>query len=93
VDKDEAKDVAARRLQELRAVSRAELTRRLDGRQEVDAVVAPSGARYQVEVQGMWDDRERQNFRVMVAVDDGGLRAFAPVCDDFIIAPDGSIVE
>ena len=26
------------------------------------------------------------------AIDDGGLRAFAPLSDDFIMAPDGSFV-
>jgi hypothetical protein len=29
---------------------------------------------------------------VVVAVDDGGLSAFKPMCDDFIVAPDGSFV-
>jgi hypothetical protein len=29
---------------------------------------------------------------VLGAIDDGGLRAFVPLCDDFIMAPDGSFV-
>jgi hypothetical protein len=28
----------------------------------------------------------------MGAIDDGGWRSFAPLADDFIVAPDGSFV-
>jgi len=29
---------------------------------------------------------------MMGGIDDGGLRAFMPLCDDFIIAPNGRFV-
>ena len=35
---------------------------------------------------------ERKNLQVMVSVDDGGWRAFAPLSVDFIRGPDGSFV-
>ena len=89
---EEARTIAATRLKELRAVSRDELLRRLAERQETDEAVGPSGTRYQIEVQGLWDDRDQTNLRVMVSVDDGGLGAFAPVTEDFIVAPDGSFI-
>jgi hypothetical protein len=46
------------------------------------------------EVQSnLWDDpREHRNLRVMVSVDDGGWRSFAPLSDDFIVAPDGTFI-
>jgi hypothetical protein len=54
--------------------------------------VAPSGTRYQVEVQVFWDDRPGGNLRVMGSIDDGGWRAFLPLNRDFVKAPDGSLV-
>lgn len=55
--------------------------------------VAPSGAKYQVEIQVFWDDRRNGNIRVMGSIDDGGWRAFVPLCRAFIRAPDGSFVS
>jgi hypothetical protein len=46
-----------------------------------------------VEVLALWDEgRPGGNLRVMVSIDDGGWRAFKPLTEDFIIAPDGSFV-
>jgi hypothetical protein len=56
-------------------------------------VVAESGVLYQVEVQAFWDSpRQPGNLRVIVAIDDGGWRAFRPLSADFIVASDGSFV-
>jgi len=92
VDESEARGLATVRLEALRAVSYSELVDRLAGRVETDGVVGPSGARYQLEVQGLWDRDVGESLRVIVSVDDGGVRAFAPVSDDFIVARDGSFV-
>lgn len=54
-------------------------------------VIAP-GVRYQLEVIAVWDDRPGGNVRVIASIDDGGLRAFVPLGDDFIMAPDGHFV-
>lgn len=54
--------------------------------------VTPSGAKYQVEIQVLWDDRRGGNIRVMTSIDDGGWRALVPLNRDFIKAPDGSFV-
>lgn len=51
-----------------------------------------SGTEYQVEIEAVWDDRPGHNLRVLMSIDDGGLRAFAPMTDDFIVAPDGGFV-
>jgi hypothetical protein len=55
-------------------------------------VVAASGAVYQIETQVFWDGKPERDIRVMVSVDDGGISAFKPLTDDFIVAPDGSFV-
>ena len=91
MDKDEARAIVRDRLNELRRVPFVELTNRfLDpDQQETSEVTAPSGVRYQVETQAL---REGEGLRVMVAVDDGGVHAFAPVSDDFIMTPDGGFV-
>ncbi len=52
--------------------------------------IAPSGVTYQIQIQIVVDDAKRQTLRVAGAVDDGGWRALSPLCDDFILAPDGS---
>lgn len=55
-------------------------------------IEATSGARYQVEIEVFWDDKPEGNVRVIGSIDDGGWRAFAPLSDSFIMAPDGSFV-
>jgi len=55
-------------------------------------VVGPSGTTYQVEVNVFWDGAPGPNVRVLLSIDDGGWRAFVPLTDSFIMAPDGSFV-
>jgi hypothetical protein len=56
-------------------------------------VVAESGFQYQVEVQAFWDSpHQAGDLRVIIAIDDGGWRAFRPLSTDFIVASDGSFV-
>lgn len=59
---------------------------------ETVEVRGASGTIYQVQTQAHWDSRKDGDLRIMVAVDDGGWRAFAPLSEDFILAPDGSFV-
>ena len=56
---------------------------------EVDG---PSGHRYSIETSVFWDGAKDRDLRVIVAIDDGGWRAYAPMTDDFIMSPDGSFV-
>ena len=91
MDKDEARGILRDHLEHFRARTREELLPLID-EPEVAEVTAPSGARYQVEVMAVWDDRPDVNLRVMGAIDDGGLSAWLPLSEDFIMAPDGSFV-
>lgn len=51
------------------------------------------GVEYQIEVEARWDDRNAPHLRLVLSIDDGrGWRAFAPLTDSFIVAPDGSFV-
>lgn len=91
MDKGEARTILASVISKLRIEGYDELRNRHGG-PEMREVTGPSGAVYQVEVQVFWDDRAERNLRVLGSIDDGGLSAFKPLSDDFIIAPDGSFV-
>lgn len=88
MDKREAQELLTARLAEYRRLPYAALAVRIgtDDHQEIEG---PSGVQYQVEVQFAWDHDPGGPIRVIGSIDDGGLRAFAPLCDDFIVTPDG----
>jgi hypothetical protein len=51
-----------------------------------------SETQYQVTIQVFWDSKPHGDLRVVGSIDDGGWRAFLPLSDSFIMAPDGSFV-
>ena len=77
MDKREAEQVANEVASRYRSRPRDELLRYLK-EQDVFEVVAPSGTRYQIEVQAFWDDGKGKDLRVRIAVDDFGTSAFQP---------------
>ena len=91
MDRDEAKSVLAAELRRYRSQSYDALQHLLHT-QDAYEVTAPSRTTYQIEIQAFWDGSPGGNLRVMGAVDDGGARAFFPLTDDFIIAPNGAFV-
>ena len=62
------------------------------GKPQVAELRGASGVTYQVEVEVHWDARPGGALRVLGSIDDGGWRASSPLCDDFILAPDGRFV-
>jgi hypothetical protein len=93
MDKKEARSLLAEHLARYRSRSYAELSawareRRID----TPEAVGPSGTRYQIEVQFFWDDKPEGDVRVCAAIDDGGIRAFLPLSDSFILSPAGKFV-
>jgi hypothetical protein len=92
VNKPEARELAAKTIVSLRAETYEALVNRYLDKEELIEVVGASGTRYSIEVQAYWDSGDPGNLRVMVAIDDGGWRAFNPLTHDFIMAPDGSFV-
>ena len=62
------------------------------GKVETKELVGEDGKNYQLEIQAFWDSKKGDNVRLIVAVDDGGWRAYKPLTDGFIMRPDGSLV-
>jgi hypothetical protein len=91
MDKVEARQVLAGKIAELRRWSYTDLLRFFMEPEGLE-VIGPSGTIYQLEIQALWDDKRSRHLRVLASTDDGGWRAFAPLCDDVIIAPDGSFI-
>jgi hypothetical protein len=91
MDKKEAQQLLKARVNQLRAISYHDLLGLLD-KETVVEVEGASGSRYSIETSVFWDGAKDRDLRVIVAIDDGGWRAYAPMTDDFIMAPDGSFV-
>jgi hypothetical protein len=78
-------------LAKLRAVSYRELASRVDS-VTTDELARDSERSWQLEIEVLWDDEPNGNVRVMVSIDDAGLRAFVPMTESFIKSPSGEIV-
>ena len=91
MDNSEAKALLRDHLQTYRHRTYRELVG-LIGKPQVVEFRGASSATYQVEVEVRWDDRSGGAVRILGSIDDGGWRAFKPLCDDFIMAPDGTFV-
>jgi hypothetical protein len=92
MDREEVLSIARAEVAELRQATYSQLAERLIDKQENVERVGASGASYQVEIQAFWDNKPNGNLRVIVSIDDGGWRAFIPLSEDFIRAPDGSFI-
>ena len=91
MDRNEAQRLLKARVSQLRAMSYHDLLGLLD-KETVIEVDGSSRRRYSIETSVFWDDAKDRDLRVIVSIDDGGWRAFMPMTDDFIMAPDGSFV-
>ena len=92
MDAAEAKELLGEELARWRGRSFEELAGRVDAEPYTADVRGASGARYGLEVEVFWDARPGGTLRVLAMIDDGGLRAWKPLSDDFLVAPDGSFV-
>ena len=92
MDKAEARGILEAELAPLRSASYSDLVTRLLDHEESYERVGASGTRYAVEIRAFWDGVPQGNLRVRAMIDDSGWRAFIPVVEDFIRAPDGSFV-
>jgi hypothetical protein len=91
MDNREAAAVLREHLAGYRRRSYSELVG-LRGRPQTAELQAGSGRRYQIEVEVSWDGQAGGAIRVLGSVDDGGLRSFKPISQDFILRPDGTFV-
>jgi hypothetical protein len=88
----EAKKIIADQLKPYREKSYSELVKMVKQQPLTYEVRGQSGALYQIEIQAFWDDRPNDNIRIMGSIDDGGLRAYSPLSDDFIKSPTDEFV-
>ncbi|HXJ48924.1 MAG TPA: hypothetical protein VNF91_07140 [Candidatus Acidoferrum sp.] len=91
MDTKEEKELLKSQVDHLRAMSYHDLLGLMD-KETVTEVDGSPGRRYTIETSVFWDGAKDRDLRVMVSIDDGGWRAYAPLTDDFIMAPDGSFV-
>lgn len=84
-----AREILDLELARLRKTSYPELAALVDREPTTRRVAGNDGTELQVQTQVFWDGAPQGPVRVLVAVDDGGIRAFKPITDDFIVAPDG----
>ena len=92
MDREEARNLLTEKLTEYRKQSYAELVAKIDNDEYIE-VMGPTNTEYQIEIQFMWDHKENGDLRVLAGIDDGSLRgAFRPVCEDFIVSPDGRFI-
>ncbi len=91
MDKAEAKTLLSQELCRYRELRYAELFSLIDQGEAFERP-GPSGVIYQIEMQVFVDDVSRHTLLVMGSIDDGGWRAFCPLSDSFILAPEGSFV-
>jgi len=91
MNKVEVREILADHIHKLKTFSYEELSNRID-KVETSEVIGKSGIKYQLEVQYLWDHKPNGSVRVVVSIDDGGIRAFVPVTASFIVSSSGRFI-
>lgn len=91
MDVSEATAILGKRLAHYREYPYTHLAR-LVGSDKFEQQHGVSGVLYQLEFNFLWDGPHGGDVRVIGSIDDGGIRSFLPLCDDFAMSPDGSLV-
>ena len=92
MDRAEARPIALQVAGEVRAYPYEYLVEKYLDQSERREMEGRSGVTYFVVIQAMWDSRKAGDLRVRVLIDDGGWRAFSPLVEDFIVAPDSRLI-
>ena len=74
MDRIEARTMLAETLAKFRELSYSQLVVHIRRMAPVE-VIGPSGTKYQIEIQFMWDNTKDGDVRVMAGIDDGWLAA------------------
>ncbi len=88
----EAKKIIADQLKSYREKPYSELIKMIKQKPLTYEIRGQSGTLYQIEIEAFWDDRPNEDIRIMGSIDDGGLRAYSPISDDFIKSPTDEFV-
>lgn len=91
-NKKEAKQIIREQLLKFRSKPYSELIQMLGKEPITYEIAGQSEIKYQIEIQVFWDDRPNGDIRVMGNIDDGGLRSFYPLTDDFVKNPMNNFV-
>ena len=87
MDKEEALSLLKDFLDQLESAGYETLSARV-GENDALEVTGPSGKPYQIEYDIVWDHKPPHgDIRILGSVDDGGLRAFAPLTDSRLVPP------
>jgi hypothetical protein len=92
MNKAEAREILIRELEDYRNKSYQELIGMINQEPIVYEHITANKAFYVIEIEAYWDDKPNGNVRVAGGIDDGGLRAFVPLTEDFIMSPDGHFI-
>lgn len=92
MNKVEAIRIIQAELDRYRAKPYAELAKMIGAGPITGERTGATGQWYQIEIQVFWDARPGGDIRVLGSIDDGGLRAFSPLTDDFIKSPSDEFV-
>lgn len=52
-----------------------------------------SGTVYEVVTEVFWDHARGEDIRVVACIDGGDIAAETPICESYVVAPDGSFVD
>ena len=88
MNKSEAREILTTELAKYRNWPYEQLRALVDAPTRNFEMTGISGTRYYVEIYADWDEKPEGDIRVFGCIDDGGLRAYLPISDSFIRAPD-----
>lgn len=91
MNKNEARSVMIEELKPYRSKPYAEL-KLLVSKVDARMVSGPSGKQYQIEIEPFWDGAPNQDIRVRIALSGNWWTNFFPLCEDFIMSPNGKFV-
>ena len=92
MNNDEARAILRSELAKYRELAYAQLRDMVGAKKRVFRVKGASGTEYQMDIYAHWDSTPNGDVRVIGCIDDCGWRAFLPMNDSFIKAPDDSFV-
>ena len=92
MNKHEALALLQAELDEYRQWSYGDLEKQIGEEYHLE-IAGPSGVEYQIEIQILWETTPQGRILVIGSVDDGGIRAFAPLCETFVVSPLGELTE
>lgn len=75
----EAKQLLMGKLAIYEARGYEDLLSMVEQRSDRFEVTGPSGIKYQIVIQVVWDDKPGQAIRILGSIDDGGWRSFFPL--------------